>query len=242
VLIICGMILNLMNGVEVRCSPKVDVGAGDWQQKHALLAFWMRPASLDQNWSQAFRSSPYRLRFELGGETFDNIAQPVPRFIQAFHRAQTIANALFSRSTSLTAILAVLPKGEVAAQGKKPFKALKALGFRGPAPWCEWSAPLDPNDDDEMLLDWCAINLTDPAMRDALLWTSIALEMPIRPKAAVLSFLTDFDAGVMLHVYDDRGMDVCAIARPAIERLYRQFDCWLLDYDRPRMAAAFESC
>jgi hypothetical protein len=238
------MILNLMNGVEVRCSPKVDVGAGDWQQKHALLAFWMRPASLDQNWSQAFRSSPYRLRFELGGETFDNIAQPVPRFIQAFHRAQTIANALFSRSTSLTAILAVLPKGEVAAQGKKPFKALKALGFRGPAPWCEWSAPLDPNDDgdDEMLLDWQAINLTDPAMRDALLWTSIALEMPIRPKAAVLSFLTDFDAGVMLHVYDDRGMDVCAIARPAIERLYRQFDCWLLDYDRPRMAAAFESC
>ena len=76
-------------------------------------------------------------------------------------------------------------------------------------------------------------------MRDTLLWASIAYEMPIAPKAPVLSWLADFDAGVMLHVYDDRGMDVRALHRSTIEQIYRQFDAWLLDYDRPRMAVAF---
>src|SRR5918992_1380054 len=117
----------------------------------------MRPATLDGNWSQAFRASPYRLRFELGAP-FDNVAQPVPRFIQAFHRAQAITNALFSRSTSLTAILAGSPESErdFYAPAANPFKALEALGFRSSAPWCEWSAPLDPSDEDneaETLMD-----------------------------------------------------------------------------------------
>ncbi|MBK6705218.1 MAG: DUF3885 domain-containing protein [Caulobacteraceae bacterium] len=35
-------------------------------------------------------------------------------------------------------------------------------------------------------------------------------------------------------------MDVRAPTRGSIESLYRQFDTWLLDYDRPRMTAAFE--
>ena len=202
----------------------------------------MRPAILDRNWDQAFRASPYRLRFELGGEIFRNIDQPVPRFIQAFHRAQAITNAVFASSTSLTAILAGSRRSahDFCAPAADPFKALKALGFRSTAPWCQWSAPRDPSDEDGTLFDWRAIDLTDPAMRDTLLWTCIVYEMRISPKAPVLSYLADFDAGVMLHVYDDRGMDVHAIARPAIEPLYRQVDCWLLDYDRPRMAAAFE--
>jgi len=76
-------------------------------------------------------------------------------------------------------------------------------------------------------------------MRDTLLWTAIVYEMPIRPKAPVLTFLVDFDAMVSLHVYDDRGMDVRSLDRDRLEPLYRKFDGWLLDYDRPRMAAAF---
>lgn len=201
----------------------------------------MRPATLDGNWDQAFRTSPYWLRFELGGEVLSNIDQPVPRFLQAFHRAQTVANAMFAKSSSLTAILAASPEcgRDMFAPTTDAFNTLEVLGFRAPAPWCQWSASFDPSDEDVLPLNWRAIDLDEPRMRDTLLWASIAYEMPIAPKAPILSWLIDFEAGVMLHVYDDRGMDVRALGRGAIELLYRQFDAWLLDYDRPRMAAAF---
>ncbi len=61
------------------------------------------------------------------------------------------------------------------------------------------------------------------------------------PKAPVVSYFVDFDAGLLLHVYDDRGMDVHARDRKTIEPLYYEFDEWLLDYDRPRMNAIFEA-
>lgn len=201
----------------------------------------MRPATLDGNWDRPFRATPYSLRFELGGEDLSNIGQPVPRFIQAFHRAQTVSNAMFARSSPLTAVLAASPASEhdVFAPAADAFTALANLGFRAASPWCEWSASLDPADEDSPTFNWRAIDLNEPMMRDTLLWTSIVYEMAIAPNAPVMSWLIDFEVGVMLHVYDDRGMDVCALHRAAIEPLYRQFDSWLLDYDRPRMEAVF---
>jgi len=202
----------------------------------------MRPAMLDGSWDEALRASPYWLRFELGGELLSNTDQAVPRFLQAFHRAQTVANALFSSTASLTAILAASPEAhrDFIAPTADVFSTLRSLGFRAPAPWCQWSASFGPRDGEGLPLHWQALDINDPAMRDVLLWVSIAYGMPISPKVPVVSFMTDFEAGVMLHVYDDRGMDVRALDRDAIEPLYRRFDHWLLDYDRPRMAAAFE--
>jgi hypothetical protein len=201
----------------------------------------MHRTPLDENWDQSLRKSSFRLRFELGGG-YDNIEQPVPRFIQAFHRAQTIANELFSNSEPLTGILAYSPlsKDDMVAPAPDALGALRALGFAARKPWCQWVARLsNPDDPDEDSLNWRAIDLDDKIMRDTLLWTAIAYEMPIRPKAPVLTFLVDFDAMVSLHVYDDRGMDVTSLAPDRLEPLYRKFDGWLLDYDRPRMAAAF---
>lgn len=63
--------------------------------------------------------------------------------------------------------------------------------------------------------------------------------MPLSPKAPVASWLVDFDVGVSLFIYDDRGMDVRALWREALDAVYRQFDAWLLDHDRARMTAAF---
>lgn len=202
----------------------------------------MRSDVLDGDWDKAFRASPYWIRFELGGEALSNLSQPVPRFMQAFHRAQMVANAVFAKSSPVTAIMATVPESdrELFAPVSNAFGALSALGFRAPAPWRQWQAPLDPDDAEGLSLSWRAINLYEPTMRDTLLWTSIVYEMPISPKALVMSWLVDYEAGVMLHVYDDRGMDLRALERRAIEPYYRRFDAWLLDHDRPRMAAAFE--
>jgi hypothetical protein len=52
-------------------------------------------------------------------------------------------------------------------------------------------------------------------------------------------WLFDPDRQISLHVHDDRGMDVTALARAPLLPMYRACDRWLLDFDRPRMAAAF---
>lgn len=45
--------------------------------------------------------------------------------------------------------------------------------------------------------------------------------------------------GVMLHMYDDRGMDVLATSRTALHVLYKNFNKWILDYDRHAIDRAF---
>jgi len=84
----------------------------------------------------------------------------------------------------------------------------------------------------------CAVRLTwDQA--DILLWNQVAHDMGVTPQAPVVSKLVDPKRGVSVHAYDDRGMGVTSVARETIAGLYRQFDEWLLDYDRDRMVAAF---
>lgn len=76
-------------------------------------------------------------------------------------------------------------------------------------------------------------------LRDTLLWHAIATEMPIYPSAPVLTFLVDLESSTMLHVYDDRGMDVISDDPAKLQVLYLGFADWLLDYDRERMAKMF---
>lgn len=201
-----------------------------------------RPVILDQHWDQAFQNSPFWLRFELGGEVLGNRDQPVPRFLQAFHRAKTLCDALFAQSDSVIAILAAArcSADDLFAPAENAMAVLEAMGFRPPPPSGQWTAPLIPNDDDAPVLDWHAMDLADHVSRDTLVWNAIVYEMPLTPKAPVLSWLVDFYRGVMAHIYDDRGMDIHALDRESIAPLYRQFATWLLDFDRPRMRAAFE--
>lgn len=193
---------------------------------------------LGAEWRAPFLASPFWLRFDLAGEV--GVDRPVARFTQAFDRARTLADALFAPSADVTAILAASPDAErdVFAPERDPFGALDALGPDAPAPMTVWSAPLQAGDD-EPLLEWRAVALRDRAMRDVLLWVAIAYELPIAPKAPVQSWLVDFERGLMLHVYDDRGMDVRALEKDAIAPLYREHDAWLLAHDRPRMRRAF---
>ncbi len=138
---------------------------------------------LGVNWDKAFRASPYWLRFELGGEILRNTKQPVPRFIQAFSRAQTVANKLFSQSTLITAVLSACAEShnDLYAPSADPFSSLKSLGFQSEVPWCSWSAPFDPDDEESIQLNWRAVDLSDMLMRDTLIWTSIVYEMAIDP-------------------------------------------------------------
>jgi hypothetical protein len=47
-------------------------------------------------------------------------------------------------------------------------------------------------------------------------------------------------SNIICNMYDDRGLDVIARNRDALYRIYRDFNGWLLDYDRSRMEQTFD--
>lgn len=188
--------------------------------------------AFDETWNRPFAASPFRLRFELGGEEFDNCEEPVPRFMQALTRARLIREASFERSSRLWAI----------ARSRTPegFASLREIGFRG-SPLAEWRVAEEMHDN-SLEVTWQAFDVTgDQSACDTLLWSSIASEMPIEPKAQVDCYLADLERGILLHVYDDRGMDLTALARAPLLKVLKHFDSWILPYDRDRIEAVFNA-
>lgn len=198
--------------------------------------------TLDHDWRKPFEQSPYSLRFELGGVAFSCAGAPVPRFIQALSRATAIKDVAFSGDIAVTALVACEPErwGSFRADEFDGFEGLARMGFRAKL-LHEWTAPLFPHSGvEESGFHWRSFDLTsDKAGQDTLLWCSVAYDMQVAPKAAISSFFVNSERGIMLHVYDDRGMDVIALAAETLRDLYKEFDHWLLDYDRERMKAAF---
>ncbi len=190
-------------------------------------------------WRSRFGAADFRLRFELGGETLDGTHQPIPRLLRAMHRASTIADALFDdRCIAVVSSHFEAPEGTRKSSKKTGFGALRSLGFHAVAE-CEWHAPLYL-DDDAYLSELRCYDISGQKLyRDTLIWNAIAAEMPIRPSALVESFLIDRSRPMLLHVYDDRGMDVIADDPRNLRDLHDRFDDWLLDYDRDRMNAMF---
>lgn len=224
-----------------------DTENGRWFIFDAYVESRMTNLPAERIWSSlwATRSSAadVRLRFERGGEQFDNIVEQVPRFLQAHSRASTVADALFRDGCV----------GVVAWDGRKPypaglprrtidgFVALRSTGFAVPQA-TDWRAPLypDPSDDEADVWTLRSYDLgRNKVARDTLLWHAVAAEMPIYPSAPVAVFLIDPETPLMLHVYDDRGMDVIGNAPAKLKKLYSRFADWLLDYDRERMAKLF---
>jgi hypothetical protein len=54
-------------------------------------------------------------------------------------------------------------------------------------------------------------------------------------------FFIEPPKGVILHMYDDRGLDLIAKGKEALEGIYHTFHAWILDYDRPRISQIFRS-
>jgi len=95
--------------------------------------------------------------------------------------------------------------------------------------------------DEDLCRYWCRADIAhDLSQLDILLWASVGKEGEITPKVRWLDlYVADVERGLLLYVYDDRGMDVIGPSKDSLEPYYREFGKWLLDYDLPRMDATF---
>ncbi len=189
-----------------------------------------------------FYAFPHALRFELGGEIFRSDTESVPRFLQAFDRARAVSRELFKTSQSVSALISYVAGTRSGGQARKVRRQIKALGIGHDLGQPSRRASDEGFDLDGGTFRYChCINLPPRSHAiDALLWGAASREMPIEPRLrGALLYLVDFNRGVLLHVYDDRGMDVVATSPAQLLPLYEVFADWLLDYDRPTMDATF---
>lgn len=194
-------------------------------------------------WYARFSPGEARIRFgfKLGRETSETNLVQVPRFLHSHRCASAIADSVFP--TGCVGIVAgwepPLPNGS--PRKNKAFKALNRLGFIAPQ-LSRWEAELYPEEDpeDKTVFELRSYDLkSDNSDRDILLWCSAGGDLGIRPIAFVETFLIDPSRQIMMHLYDDRGMDLTASSPESLRATYEAYDAWLLDYDRERMALLF---
>lgn len=68
-----------------------------------------------------------------------------------------------------------------------------------------------------------------------LVWGALAQDLGVRPRIKGSTYIFSLKKSVLIHPYDDRGMDIISPNRQLLAGLYQKYNSWLLDYDRDEM-------
>lgn len=203
--------------------------------------------SFGPEWQSDIWASPYWLRFELADGAY--LSSYVTRFTNSFDRARRLARMALP-TKNIIGIIAAYPDPslEMSAEWHEwttgtGFEHLEKLGVSTDVALASWRGYWWPDEDaDPEVEPWDqrAVSLTWEEA-DVLLWNQIAQDLGVAPRAPVFAKLVDLERGICVNAYDDRGMDIIALTKEPLVSLYEECNDWLLDYDRARMAAVFES-
>lgn len=74
-----------------------------------------------------------------------------------------------------------------------------------------------------------------------LLWCALVTDFPsFHPNPHCLIYLVNPEKSILIHPYDDRGLDVICRNSMELTMLYEKYNAWLLDYDKEVMVQTFE--
>ena len=170
-------------------------------------------------------SDPTAIRFELAvGRT------RIERFDSALARSWTVISDLFNGRSEIGICLSYYGRS-----------FLSVLSYFRDLHDCEVSIPSDyytdqeqPEDDDNLSLTRIFFEAElDTVYR--LLWAKVARELGIEPSLPFGLYIFDLSLGVLVHPYDDRGMDVLGPNQDTLKLTYSEHNEWLLDYDMELM-------
>lgn len=195
-----------------------------------------------QGWPKPlFYSSEIALRFSLSDIDAYEEDRYLDRFLDSFSNAYDIVKQCFESSQAIVATFIIYGSKKPFPDSYAGLAGLESIGFRKFE--IEHIGSIKRNDEDDpkhdhMHLFASAIGHDFGEIRK-LIWSSVAEDMGIKPKAYVDVYLVDFERGIAANVYDDRGLDILATDREAIQGLYDKFKHLLLDYDRAQMDKVF---
>lgn len=177
-----------------------------------------------------FYANQPALRFELS-----QYGHRLDLFEQAWDRARPIVDHALGDSSSLVAVLSRFGD-EPPMRSRELFRSLRECGVRMGRPRAWWTEPYADGQPEPRL--FVAFACEREAVR-RLLWGALAHDIGIRPRLEAMVHFADPARGVVIHPYDDRGMDIVGPNHALLAELYRRFNGDLLDYDRERMDAFF---
>lgn len=72
-----------------------------------------------------------------------------------------------------------------------------------------------------------------------ILLTLVNTDFARHPSTNGECFFINSTTGLILNLYDDRGMDVISTTSEVLKPIYERFNDWLLDYDRKDIVSVF---
>ena len=161
-------------------------------------------------------------------------------FLCAYQKAAEIADFLFADAQNLHAAICFYCYDNNASflSGLSVFRSLKSCGVKIAKPYDAWVEPHREQDEDADKIS--IVFKIDRQTVPQLLWGAIANEIGIRPRIIGHVYLFDLDLEILLHPYDDRGMDAIGNNYELLKLAYNKFDRYLLDYDRQIMRDRFD--
>jgi hypothetical protein len=179
------------------------------------------------------------LRFELseGGSPLDQV-------LTALGKASAICADVFAQETSIHVHLQkYCPSSRF--QLRHTLRELALAGLSIPRCREIWVAQLPTEEQDEGDDEGAWINLAfevPKAKLQNLLWCAFASDFEsLHPNPHCLVYLLNPEQGIIVHPYDDRGMDIIGGKRVPLQKLYDAHKAWLLDYDIDTMDRTFSN-
>lgn len=185
-----------------------------------------------------FYNCQYGIRFEIGvGDVYDEGMTPRKAYVEnALSRAMTIYNSGVKNPALL--MCEIYPESE---KDKKNFEILFSRKVIPILPQEEYSHIIDIDDNiiKQTQLFWDLKKSKIPVEK---LFREIILGDIGGSKEFISSiYLFDIENHVVLHPYDDRGLDIVAYDKNTLTPIYNKLYKWILDYDRIQVDKIFAS-
>jgi hypothetical protein len=183
-----------------------------------------------------FFNFPGGLRFELseGGS-------PLDQALTALRKATVVCDDVFAGEERILVHLATYARPSRFAL-RTMLRELQVAGILVPKVrdvWVDAEEQTGAGDDGDEALVSCAFEAPVTKMQN-LLWCAITTDSgPLRPKPRCLVYLLNPSTGVVVHPYDDRGMDVISRSTSALAGLYKKHSDLLLECNIDAMRETF---
>ncbi|ABC28185.1 conserved hypothetical protein [Hahella chejuensis KCTC 2396] len=191
-----------------------------------------------------FYKWPTGIRFEIGSPEMGAWINREKRvlnnhyFEKALHRALSICNAAFSATDEVDVVYETLRHRrhkikikshiirQVSSSGHRNviFESRKAGSLKG----LHWKTAY-------------VTGATSSEINYAAIFLSIVNADFSRRKPSLRGrcYLVNRTRGMVLHLYDDRGLDLIATEKSALREIYTRYNAWILAYDKARIDAMF---
>ena len=192
---------------------------------------------LGQTWWKApvFYSHQFALRFEHGQGEFW-----LDRFVSAKQRASSIAATALDGVAEIRLVI-VRPHDGTALPAEDLARLKNDLAEYELPSIDTFKSQILPSPDTEFDSTWLGVTEIPRHLVDRAIWAAVAIDFGYLPATPGRLYIVNLANGLLIHPYDDRGMDVVAPSPEVLDDLYHRFSDWLLDYDRQRMDKMFSA-